>query len=240
MRRGAMVGLGGVAALAAACGAPGDDELPCGARELQRDHRSPLCLSAHELAKRATAAIIPTQAELDAAAAVLRAGFAPLAAQLDDVPIAASWNQERGAVTWYLEDPAIGAGWGAGLGPSGDATIDAVVAAMDVRDLSVIAWPGLRTATFQSRGAVSAANVAAALAAVPGVWIERFADGPGGSSSDVIDLGVDAAGTRSLEFWIGWGDCPSGCIASHHWRTAIAPDGTAALVAEWGPPVPAP
>lgn len=47
MRRVAMVGLGGVAALLAACSEPVDEELPCGAREIVRDHRSPLCLSAH-------------------------------------------------------------------------------------------------------------------------------------------------------------------------------------------------
>ncbi|MBL8624835.1 MAG: hypothetical protein JNK64_26235 [Myxococcales bacterium] len=237
MRRVAMVGLGGVAALIAACSEPVDEELPCGAREIVRDHRSPLCLSAHELAKRATAAIIPTQAEVDAAAAVIRAGFAPLRAQLDVVPTAASWNQERGQVTWYIHDPALAAAWSAGLGPSGDATVDAVVAAMDVWDFTLTSVTGVAVAGFQSRGAVSAANVAAALAAVPSITVERFSERGAGSSSDVIDLGVDAAGTRTLEFWIGWGDCQAGCIQSHHWRTTIAPDGSAALVAEWGDPL---
>jgi len=239
MRRVMWVGLGAVAAAFAACGEPGDEELPCGAREILRDQRSSLCLSAHELAKRATAAIIPTQPEVDAAAAVIRAGFAPLRARLDDVPTAASWHQERGRVTWIIEAPAIAAAWSAGLAPTGDPTVDAVVAAMDVWDfwMGTLA-PDAHVATFGSRGAVSADNVAAALAGVPGIEVERFPCEGAGSSSDVIDLGVDATGTRTLEFWIGWGDCLSGCIQSHHWRTTIAPDGTSALIAEWGAPLP--
>jgi hypothetical protein len=239
MRRVAMVGLGGGAALIAACSEPVDEELPCGAREIVRDHRSPLCLSAHELAKRATAAIIPTQAEVDAAAAVIRAGFAPLRAQLDVVPTAASWHQERGRVAWIITAPAIAAAWSGGLAPTGAPAVDAVVAAMDVWDFWIgTLTPDAHVATFDSRGAVSAANVAAALAGVPGIEVERFSERGAGSSSDVIDLGVDAGGTRTLEFWIGWGDCQAGCIQSHHWRTTIAPDGSAALVADWGAPVP--
>jgi hypothetical protein len=232
MRRVMWVGLGAVAAAFAACGEPGDEAAVRRAED-PRDQRSSLCLSAHGWP---SARPRDPHARVDAAAAVIRAGFAPLRAR---------WTTShrrlvapgRRRVTWIIEAPA--AAVGAGLAPTGDPTVDAVVAAMDVWDfwMGTLA-PDAHVATFGSRGAVSADNVAAALAGVPGIEVERFPCEGAGSSSDVIDLGVDATGTRTLEFWIGWGDCLSGCIQSHHWRTTIAPDGTNALIAEWGAPLP--
>jgi hypothetical protein len=42
-----------------------------------------------------------------------------------------------------------------------------------------------------------------------------------------------------VEFEVGWGDCPAGCIDRHHWTYTVASDGSVQLVAESGPPVPA-
>lgn len=41
-----------------------------------------------------------------------------------------------------------------------------------------------------------------------------------------------------VEFEVGWGDCPAGCINRHHWTYDVASDGNVELVAESGPPVP--
>ncbi len=38
---------------------------------------------------------------------------------------------------------------------------------------------------------------------------------------------------------VGWGDCQAGCIDRHLWTVAVLPDGTASLVSQDGPPVPA-
>jgi len=230
--------LAGLVALgAAACG---DDEPYCGAHQILRDQRSGLCMSAHEFAKRTTTAIIPTQAELEAAELLLRRGFEPLRPALARIPVAASWNQERTLVTWYVTDPAIAAAWSAGLAPTGDSTVDAVVAAMDVWDFDLTpTQPAGYHASFWSRGAVSAANIATAVAAVPGVTVEQFAGPAAGSSSDIIDEGVDPAdGGHAMQFMVGWGDCPSGCWGSHYWRTKFYADGRARLVDEWGAPLP--
>jgi hypothetical protein len=42
-----------------------------------------------------------------------------------------------------------------------------------------------------------------------------------------------------VEFEVGWGDCPAGCIDRHRWTYEVARDGSVELVAEEGPPVPA-
>jgi hypothetical protein len=39
-------------------------------------------------------------------------------------------------------------------------------------------------------------------------------------------------------FEVGWGDCPAGCIEKHRWTYAVGRDGSVALVAEDGDPVP--
>ena len=41
-----------------------------------------------------------------------------------------------------------------------------------------------------------------------------------------------------VEFEVGWGDCPAGCIDRHHWTYDVKSDGSVELVAESGPPVP--
>ena len=42
-----------------------------------------------------------------------------------------------------------------------------------------------------------------------------------------------------VEFEVGWGDCPAGCIDRHRWTYEVARDGSVELVAAEGPPVPA-
>ncbi len=42
-----------------------------------------------------------------------------------------------------------------------------------------------------------------------------------------------------VEFEVGWGDCPAGCIDRHRWTYAVGSDGSVELVGEEGPPVPA-
>jgi hypothetical protein len=46
-------------------------------------------------------------------------------------------------------------------------------------------------------------------------------------------------GGYQVEFTVGWGDCPAGCIYRHKWTFAVAPDGQVGLIGEEGPAVPA-
>jgi hypothetical protein len=41
-----------------------------------------------------------------------------------------------------------------------------------------------------------------------------------------------------VEVWIGWGDCPAGCINAHRWAYAVSRAGVVELVAESGDPLP--
>lgn len=61
--------------LASAVLACGDDEPRCAADQIVRDQRSALCLGAHELAKRSTTAIVPSQAEIEEAERLIERAF---------------------------------------------------------------------------------------------------------------------------------------------------------------------
>jgi hypothetical protein len=41
-----------------------------------------------------------------------------------------------------------------------------------------------------------------------------------------------------VSVFIGWGDCPAGCIDSHSWKYRVARDGTVTLTFEGGDPDP--
>ena len=41
-----------------------------------------------------------------------------------------------------------------------------------------------------------------------------------------------------VEFRVGWGDCPAGCIEEHRWTFRVAADGAVELVGEGGDPIP--
>lgn len=43
-----------------------------------------------------------------------------------------------------------------------------------------------------------------------------------------------ADGGYAVRVWIGWGDCPSGCINHHKWQFHVDPDGTISLIDESG------
>jgi len=223
----------------AACGCASDAPY-CGAHELLRDQRSGLCLSAHELAKRGTTSIIASQAELEQAELLVRQAFEALRPAFARVPVAASWNQERGLVTLIVTNPAIEAAWAGGLGPTTYPELDRVAAELD-------AWrfeygehfPAGHLASFWSNGAASALNVQRAVQAVPGVEVYVIPDAPILRSSDVIDEGFDPVdGERRIVFTVGWGDCMVGCANARFWRTKIAADGTARISEEWGDVVP--
>jgi hypothetical protein len=47
-----------------------------------------------------------------------------------------------------------------------------------------------------------------------------------------------AAGGFEVEFRVGWGDCPAGCIEEYTWTYRVAADGTVELLAEGGDPIP--
>ncbi|MBL8623015.1 MAG: hypothetical protein JNK64_16995 [Myxococcales bacterium] len=229
----------GVLAVVASCGS--DDAGPyCGAHELLRDQRSSLCTSAHELAKRATTAIIASQEEIDTAEALIRTTLPALRPTFAWVPRAAPWYQTRGLVELVVTDPGIEAAWANGLAPSGNEVVDRVVQELDVWDFSSEVYgPGGHSYALWSRGAPSAPNVREALQGVAGVEVIVWSEFDP-NATNVVDEGIDPAdGARAVTYSIGWEDCAVGCHFAHHWRTKVGADGTAWLVTDWGDDLPA-
>lgn len=228
--------------LIAVLGSCGTDDVGpyCESHELLRDQRSALCLSTHELAKRATTEIIATQGELEQAEVLIRTSFAALRPTFARVPRAASWNQDRGVVALIVTEPSIEAAWAAGLGPSGNPLLDQVVQAIDVWDFDYAPHiPAGHSASLWSRGAVSARNVESALQGVVGVEVYSYDETGENKASDVVDEGIDPTdGAHVVTYSIGWEDCLVGCRFAHHWRTKVDVDGTAWLASEWGDSLP--
>lgn len=42
----------------------------------------------------------------------------------------------------------------------------------------------------------------------------------------------------AVRVWIGWGDCPAGCINHHEWQYTVSSSGTVKLAGELGDPLP--
>jgi hypothetical protein len=49
---------------------------------------------------------------------------------------------------------------------------------------------------------------------------------------------ASGVGAFIVMVWLGWGDCPSGCIEEHSWAYAVAPDGSVTVRSESGAAVP--
>ena len=49
---------------------------------------------------------------------------------------------------------------------------------------------------------------------------------------------ASGVGAFIVRMYLGWGDCPAGCIDDHTWTYAVGPDGAVTLVSESGSPVP--
>ena len=69
--------------------------------------------------------------------------------------------------------------------------------------------------------------------------IAPFDTGLIGQSSWYAVEPASGVGAFVVEVHVGWGDCEAGCINEHGWVYAVLPDGTASVVSETGPPVPA-
>lgn len=79
--------------------------------------------------------------------------------------------------------------------------------------------------------------VAKEMAAAAGV---RYAEpnAPIGTSTEIRAL--READAVVLEYTLGWGDCPAGCVKAHSWRYRVYDDGRVEFVSSTGPPPPSP
>ncbi len=61
-------------------------------------------------------------------------------------------------------------------------------------------------------------------------------DGAVGSSTEI--RATREADAVVLEYLVGWGDCPAGCLAGHSWRYRVYDDGRVEFVSSTGPKPP--
>lgn len=110
------------------------------------------------------------------------------------------------------------AAWRAGTAITGNPGVDSMVTrhGLTVRQFHYWTVTG-PVAVLRSAEPLNAAALAARFAALPGVvWAEP--NGVGGDGND-IRVTRQGAGWR-LDYSIGWGDCPSGCINRRTWSFA--------------------
>ncbi|MBZ0237403.1 MAG: hypothetical protein K8M05_34110 [Deltaproteobacteria bacterium] len=194
------------------------------------------CASVHELARRRTEGLVPSQAELDRVAEVLEAASRPLEPILVRVPAATPWE---GPLTWIggeVLDPTLAAAWRSGVVHTG---VDAVDRVLDGAHIVRVRWTEDRFVELGSDHAIAADNVVDALAGVAGLSLS-FGDRRATTNpEDVVDEGVDiVSGDHWVRFSIGWGGCDVACDGQYSWRTAVREDGSVRLLEEWGDPIP--
>ena len=56
--------------------------------------------------------------------------------------------------------------------------------------------------------------------------------------SGYYELRPAADGGYAVRVWIGWGDCPAGCINHHEWQYGVSAAGAVSLLGELGDPLP--
>jgi hypothetical protein len=100
-------------------------------------------------------------------------------------------------------------------------------------------WAEDRFVELGSDHAVASGNVIDALAGVDGLRLGFDDLRAVRKPYDLIDEGIDVTtGEHRVLFTIGWYECDVECAEQYFWRTAVAEDGSARLIEEWGNPIP--
>lgn len=107
---------------------------------------------------------------------------------------------------------------------------------LELVDMDVNPAGSLAFATLRSPNRINVAALAARFEGVPGVTSAGPAGGVTGPSHD-IELQTLDDGWR-VEYVVGWGDCPSGCIFHHRWSFFVTRRGDVRLVGIDGPSIP--
>lgn len=128
--------------------------------------------------------------------------------------------------------------WRAGHRLTGNAAIDALMTEWDLRldsyhDLTYFDDAARLSATVP----LNTFALAARFEEIEGV----FSAGPGGFDGDGDDITAEAnAGAWLLEYSVGFGDCPAGCIGRHFWTFRVHDDGVVEYLGSRGDPPPEP
>lgn len=111
--------------------------------------------------------------------------------------------------------------WRVGNRLTGEAAIDALVEAYDLQ-VEYRAWSSGHTAILTAPRPLNTIALGARFAAHPGV---RLAE-PDGGFGGVADIAIDVErGAWLLDYSLGSGDCPAGCIHRTYWTFRVAESG---------------
>jgi hypothetical protein len=128
-------------------------------------------------------------------------------------------------------------GWSAGNALTGNPTVDSLVVRYDLTLRNYFLWTIGDVALLRAGRPLNATALAARFAPIAGViWAE-----PDGAVGDGADIRVSRSsdGWR-LDYSVGYGDCPSGCINRRTWSFGVSAAGTVRYLGASGSPPPPP
>lgn len=123
--------------------------------------------------------------------------------------------------------------WKALNAETGNAAVDALVAEYELSVREYYEWSIGDVAVLRAARPLNAAALAARFEPIPGViWAER--NGAGGDGND-IRAQPHGDGWR-LDYSIGFGDCPAGCIGRYAWSFGVSAAGEVTFLGTTGNP----
>lgn len=118
---------------------------------------------------------------------------------------------------------------------TGNEAVDALVDAYELSVREYYRWSFGEVAVLRAGRPLNATALATRFEPIPGViWPER--NGAVGDGND-IRAAPHGDGWR-LDYSVGFGDCPAGCIHRHTWSFAVSAGGAVSFLGRSGPPPP--
>ena len=188
----------------------------------------------------------PQQQSIEATEAVVASFYAALTAVYGAPNVAAVDTvvnryriHTRGADTQLLVgvDPSASwvRSWQQGSRLTGNAAVDAL---MERYSLTLHRYYGFGTTPFVALLSPLPLNMPALATRFNGIAGIRYAE-PNVLIGGDRDITASAAnGGWSIEYSLGWGDCPAGCIWRHYWTFAVTGAGAVNVVGSRGNPAP--
>lgn len=147
-----------------------------------------------------------------------------------DVSLSELFVGAEGGVAWIDR-------WLAGESPTGEPTVDSLILEFGLRITEAYSFGPQPLVVIEAGRPLNTAALARLLEPLPGV---RYAEsvGSGGDGDDIRAVRSD--GGWRLDFSVGYGDCPAGCIHRRVWRFRVGAAGNATFLGSSGDPAPPP
>jgi hypothetical protein len=124
--------------------------------------------------------------------------------------------------------------WRSGSVLTGNAPVDDLVTRYGLSLERFHDWSIGEYAQLRAGGPLNAAALAKAFDGISGV-VNAEENGVVGDGNDIRASAYGNA--LRLDYSVGFGECPAGCISRHTWSFAVRDDGTVLFLDETGPPI---